>query len=100
MVVRGQLLLVDRLHLHNLVALVVSVQRHACLFPPVRDGGDHGADAGPARREVEERGADGKAPSGVRARDRDWWARIVGGTPLCRRALPEAPLGRYLRRSV
>lgn len=59
MVVRGQLLLVDRLHLHDLVGVAISVQGHAVLVPAVRDGGDNGAAAGPAGREAEERGAAG-----------------------------------------
>lgn len=100
MVLCGQLLLVDWLHLRYLVGLVVSVQSHAGLFPPVCDGGDHGAAAGFTGREVEERGAEGEAPRGVRARDRHRRARTVGGAPMRRWAVPEAPLGRYLRRSV
>lgn len=50
---RGQLMLVYRPHLHDLVGFVVSVQRHAGFFPPIRDGGDPGAAFGPVGREVE-----------------------------------------------
>nr|CAD1825077.1 unnamed protein product [Ananas comosus var. bracteatus] len=46
------------------------------------------------------RRARGEAPGGVRPRDRHRGARALGGPPLRRGALPQAPLGRILRRDL
>nr|CAD1825092.1 unnamed protein product [Ananas comosus var. bracteatus] len=52
------------------------------------------------RGEAPEGGARGEAPGGVRPRDRHRGARALGGPPLRRGALPQAPLGRILRRDL
>ncbi|XP_057474045.1 polyadenylate-binding protein-interacting protein 4-like [Actinidia eriantha] len=75
--------------MHGVVEFVVPLQ---C----VREGGDHGAVAGPAEVEVAGGGAEGEASGGVFARDRDRRARAVGGTSVCGGAVSKAALGRYL----
>lgn len=93
MVVRGQLLLVHWVHMLGVVVPAVPVQRNAGVVSSVRDGGDNGAVAGPAGCEAEEGGPDGKAPSGVRARNRHRRARAVGGPPVRRGLVQEEALG-------
>lgn len=93
----GQLLLANWMHLHNLVVSTVSLQGNAGVVPSVRDGGDNGAVAGPAGYQIEEGGAEGRASGGVRAGDRHRRSRIVGGPPMRRRPVPQAPLGWHLR---
>ncbi len=74
MVVRGQLLLVYRVRVHSMVGDTITLQRDACVVTAIRDGEDHGTDAGPTGREVEERGVESEASGGVRAWNRDRWA--------------------------
>ncbi|GFZ11722.1 phospholipid:diacylglycerol acyltransferase [Actinidia rufa] len=82
--------------MHGVVEFVVSLQRDADVVPAVREGGDHGAVAGPAGGEVAEGGTEVEASGGVFARDRDRRARAVGGTSVCGGAVLEAALGRCL----
>lgn len=74
MVLRGHVLLVDWLHMHGVVVLIVFVQCHAGLVSSVCDGGDNGSFARPTGIETEEGGAESEAPGGVCAWDCDWWA--------------------------
>lgn len=97
---RRQLLLVRGVRVLDLVADAVPAQRDAGVVPAVRDGGDHRAAAGPARGEAEEGGAGGAAPRGLRARDRDGRARVVGRASVRRGAVQEEALGRHVRRIV
>ena len=87
MVVLGQLLLVHWFHMFDVVVLVILIQHNARFDPAIRNEGDNGAVAGPARGQVEERGLDGESPGGVRAWDCDWWARALGRAPVCRRVV-------------
>lgn len=97
---RRQLLLARRLRLLRLVAAALPLQRHAGLLPAVRHGGHHGPAPGPARGQAAQGGATGQAPRRLRAWDRHRGARAVGGAPVRRGALPEAPMGRHLRRRI
>lgn len=100
MVVPRQLLLVRRGDLLRVVAAAVLLQRDAGVVPSVRDGSHHGPASRPAGSEAPEGGAQGKAPRGVRAWDRHWGAGALGGAPVRRRTLPQAPLGWNLRRGL
>lgn len=100
MVVRGQLLLAGGVRVLGVVAAALPVQRDAGVVPAVRHGGDHGAAPGPSRGQAAEGGAAGEAPRRVRPGHRHRRPRALGGAPVRRGALPQAPLGRHVRRRV
>lgn len=60
--------------MRGVVGAIVSVQHDAFFVPAIHDGGDNGADAGPARRKVAEGGIEGQASCGFCAGDCYWWA--------------------------
>lgn len=100
MVVRGQLLLAGRVRVLRLVAPALPLQRDAGVIPAVRYRGDHGAAPGPARGQAAEGGAPRQAPRRLRPWHRHRRARALGGAPLRRGALPQAAMGRHIRRRV
>lgn len=68
---RGQLLLVRRVHMFDVVVPALPLQRNASVVPAVRDGGDHWAAARSAGGEVGEGGAGSQASGCFRTRDSD-----------------------------
>ncbi|KAF2304068.1 hypothetical protein GH714_026835 [Hevea brasiliensis] len=59
---RRQLLLVHWFYMLDVVVFAFLVQRNACVFPSVRDGGNHGANAGSAWCEIKKEGLTAKHP--------------------------------------
>lgn len=97
---RGQLLLAGGMRVLGVVVAALPLQRDAGVVPAVRHGGDHGAAPGPARGEAAEGGSAREAPRRLRAGHRHRGARALGGAPVRRGALPQAPLGRHIRRRI
>lgn len=68
----------------SVVGAIVSVQYNAFFYPAIRDGGDNGSYARPARVEAEEGGFAGQASGGFHSRNCDRRIGAVGGPRLRR----------------